>query len=38
LVANWYAIREPVVVGSTANSIPNTLETLLSAAGFGVYR
>jgi uncharacterized phiE125 gp8 family phage protein len=38
LVANWYAIREPVVVGSTANSIPNTLETLLSSAGFGVYR
>jgi len=38
LVGNWYAIREPVVVGSTANSIPNTLETLLSAAGIGVYR
>jgi uncharacterized phiE125 gp8 family phage protein len=40
LCAHWFATREPVTVGSTAQnaSIPHTFDTLIAAAGWGPYR
>lgn len=40
LVAHWFATREPVTVGSTAQNanIPATFDTLIAAAGWGAYR
>lgn len=40
LVGHWYATREPVTVGNTAQNlpIPLTFETLMAASGWGGYR
>ena len=40
LVGHWYATREPVTVGTTAQNapVPYTFETLISHASSGVYR
>lgn len=40
LVAHWFASREPVTVGSTAQNapVPYTFETLIASAGWGAYR
>lgn len=39
LVAHWFEMRQPVVHGySQVISVPNTLETLLAASGWGGYR
>lgn len=40
LVGHWYATREPVTVGTTAQNapVPYTFETLISHASNGVYR
>lgn len=40
LCGHWYATREPVTVGTTAQNmpIPYTFETLISMSGWGGYR